>query len=157
MCASLLLGEFYLTCQVKTLRREVARLEEERASLEFQIERATHEAKAYETARTELLKYPLKAFKDEASFYSSIKSAVKKSNVTISDIRLVEGDEGVASVQVYFRGNYASIVKAMSGWHQVDGVVRLSSLALLPEGKDAVSGVVVLESIIGNAGHGYEK
>lgn len=78
MCASLLLGEFYLTCQVKTLRREVARLEEERASLEFQIERATHEAKAYETARAELLKYPLKAFKDEASFYSSVKSAVKK-------------------------------------------------------------------------------
>jgi len=146
--AFLVLGELHFANEVTTLRKEIARLEEERTLYELQIERAASEARAYEDARLKLLKYPMRILEDEVSFYSGVESALTRNEISVADVHPVEGEKGVVAAQVNFTGSYVSVLKAITDWRQMDGVARLKFLVFLPGDGSAVRGTAVLESIL---------
>ncbi len=146
--AFLVLGELRFANEVTTLRKEIARLEEERTLYELQIERAASEARAYEGARLELLNYPIRILENEVSFYSNVESTLTQNGISVANVRPVEGGKEIVAAQVNFTGSYAAVLRAMANWRRMDGTIRLKSLVLLPEGKDTVSVTAVLESTL---------
>jgi len=160
LCLGLVGGIWYLDGQLRYLREERDRLEQDRVNMVRDVANLEEQIRVFNTSFADLERHNVRAAQNEMEFLAQVQQAIDphiwndRIVMISSDQRGVNAATGRATLNLVLRGDYYTFMNILAAWRNVDVTVRVSALSMMasrtPQVRGEIQADVTLEAIIAN-------